>query len=301
MTRIIDMWMPFPPTPEFSRYMVDHFPKEMLGYLRVFRKVSTSGNPIADVVKAMGGGLSPQQLVGVLDAAGIERALITGFDETSSVGTAFVPNKFVSPVVQAHPDRFIPFAGVDVMQGMEAVRELERLVREEGFRGLSLRPFMVGLTADDRRYYPFYSKCVELDIPVSVHTSVNWSEVRINEFGHPHHLDQVACDFPELKIIMSHGGYPWVLEAVMLAWKHPNLYLELAAHRPKYLSVPGTGWEPLFRFGPTTIPDKILFGTGWVLLGRPPVDSVNEFKALPVSPDVMEKWLHKNAQKLLRL
>jgi hypothetical protein len=184
---------------------------------------------------------------------------------------------------------------------MRGVRELERLVKRAGFKGLSLRPFMIGLPADDRRYYPFYAKCVELDIPLSIHASANWSAQRANDLGHPSHFDVVACDFPELKIILSHGGYPWVLEAVMLAWKHENLYLELAAHRPKYLAQTGTGWEALLRFGNSVIQDKVLFGTGGFLLGRSPIEIVKEFKALPLHPETMEKWLYGNAKALLAI
>ena len=158
---------------------------------------------------------------------------------------------------------------------------------------------MIGLPASDRRYYPFYAKCAELDVPVSIHSSANWTTVAVNDLGHPRHIDAVAAEFPELKIIMSHAGYPWVLEACLLAWKYPNVYLELAAHRPKYLAEPGTGWEPLFRFGQRTIRDKVLFGTGWFLLGRPPAQIVDEFKALPVREDVMPEWLYGNAAKLL--
>jgi predicted TIM-barrel fold metal-dependent hydrolase len=158
---------------------------------------------------------------------------------------------------------------------------------------------MVGLPADDRRYYPLYAKCVELDIPLSIHTSANWTTVSVNDLGHPRHVDAVAADFPELKIVMSHAGYPWVLEAVLLAWKYPNVYLELAAHRPKYLASPGTGWEPLLRFGGTTIRDKVLFGTGWFLLGRPPAQLVDEFRSLPVPEDVIDLWLGENARSLL--
>ncbi len=188
---------------------------------------------------------------------------------------------------------------MDVLRGMDGVRELERWVCDRGFRGLSLRPFMIGCPADDRRSYPFYAKCVELGVPVSIHTSANWTTVRDSDLGHPRHLDGVAADFPELKIIMSHAGYPWVLEAVLLAWKHPNVYLELAAHRPRYFAEPGTGWEPLTRFGQTTIADKVLFGTGWFLIGRPPADLVAELRALPVRPGVMEQWLHGNAAAVL--
>jgi predicted TIM-barrel fold metal-dependent hydrolase len=102
-------------------------------------------------------------------------------------------------------------------------------------------------------------------------------------------------------LILSHAGYPWVLEACLLAWKHPNLYLELAAHRPKYFVVPGTGWEPLLQYGQTTIQDKILYGTGTFLLGRRPAELLQEFDALPLRPRVREKWLWGNAAKLLNL
>jgi hypothetical protein len=136
---------------------------------------------------------------------------------------------------------------------------------------------------------------------VSIHTSANWSAERVNDLGHPRHIDQVARDFPELVVIMSHGGYPWVLEAVLLAWKYPHVYLELAAHRPKYLAAPGTGWEPLLRFGQTTIADKVLWGSGWFLLGRPPAELVAEMRALPIKPAVLEMWLYGNAARLFGL
>jgi predicted TIM-barrel fold metal-dependent hydrolase len=92
-----------------------------------------------------------------------------------------------------------------------------------------------------------------------------------------------------------------VLEAVLLAWKHPNVYLELAAHRPRYFGLSGTGWEPLLRYGSTTIRDKVLFGTGSFLLGRSPVELVEEFRALPLKPEVMDRWLYHNAHELLAL
>ena len=149
--------------------------------------------------------------------------LITGFDERSSCGETWVANECIAPIATRYPDRFIPYAGADVLAGMSAVREFAYWVRERGFRGLSLRPFMIGVPADDRRYYPLYAKCVELGVPVSIHTSANWTTMRDSDLGHPRHLDVVAGDFPELTIIISHGGYPWVLEAVLLAWKHPRV------------------------------------------------------------------------------
>jgi len=258
----IDMWAPIVPVPEIMRHAVEHFPDKMLGYLRVFYKQAASKDAFRRIAPAIE--LSEDQVIAALDAAGVTRCLITGFDEKSSCGDTFMPNALIAPLAERYPDRFIPFAGADILRGTEAVRELRHWITERGFKGLSLRPFMIGLPADHRHYYPFYATCVELGIPLSIHTSANWTTVAVNDLGHPRHIDPVAADFPDLKIIMSHAGYPWVLEAVLLAWKYPNVYLELAAHRPKYIGMPGTGWEPLLRFGQTTIQDKVLYGSGWL-------------------------------------
>jgi predicted TIM-barrel fold metal-dependent hydrolase len=299
MPPVIDMWAPIVPSREIAAHASQHFPEAMLGYLRVFFR----REPTLESARRMIGALASDDgpILAALDEADVAWSLITGFDEKSTAASTFVSNESVAALAERHPGRFLPFAGADVMRGAAAVREVERWVREHGFRGLSLRPFMIGLPADDRHYYPFYAKCVELDVPVSVHASANWTTARPSELGHPRAFDRVACDFPELKLILSHGGYPWVLESCLLAWKHPNLYLELAAHRPRYFTAPGAGWEPLLRFGRTTIQDKILYGTGAFLLGRRPAELVAEMRALPVEPAVMEKWLHGNAARLMGL
>jgi len=297
--KVIDMWAPVLPTREVMTHVADNYPEAQLGYLRVFSKRDLNLEDYRSYALRLV--RQDPELIADLDAAGIMRAVITGFDERTTAGKTFVENECVAALLERHPDRFIAFAGVDIMRGDRAVRQLEYWVKERGFRGLSLRPFMIGLPADDKRYYPFFEKCVELDIPLSIHASANWTTSRISDLGHPRHFDAVACDFPQLKLILSHGGYPWVLEACLLAWKHPNLFLELAAHRPKYFVVSGTGWEPLLQYGQTTIQDKILYGTGTFLLGRRPAELLQEFDALPLRPPVREKWLWGNAAKLLNL
>lgn len=293
----IDMWAPIVPAREIMAHIADHFPLPQLGYLRVFWK----GEPTLDTLRRAAAAMAADDadILAMLDEAHVSRTLITGFDEASSGGTAFIPNELVAAVAARHPTRFIPFAGVDILRGAAAVRETREWIAGRGFRGLSLRPFMINLPPDDRRYYPFYELCVELDVPVSVHASANWTTSRPSDLGHPRHFDQVACDFPALKLILSHAGYPWVLEACLLAWKHPNVYLELAAHRPKYFTAPGSGWEPLLRFGQTTIQDKILYGSGAFLIGRPVRALLDELRALPLRPAVMEQWLWRNAARLL--
>ena len=295
-TPIIDMWAPIVPTQEMMADFAG-FPEPMLGYLRVFFKREPSPEAVKDLSHALV--RDDAAIVAALDDANVTRALITGFDETSTAGRRFISNEAVAAIVERQPDRFLPFVGADIREGAKALEQLEYWVRERGFVGLSLRPFMIDLPADDKHYYPFYAKCVELDIPVSVHASANWTTTRSSELGHPRHFDQVACDFPDLKLILSHAGYPWVLEACLLAWKHPNLYLELGAHRPKYFTAPGAGWEPLLRYGQSTIQDKILYGTGAFLLGRRPADLITEMRALPIRADVLEKWFSRNAAALM--
>lgn len=296
---VIDMWAPIVPAREIVDHLAIDFPSEQLRYLEVFQRRTVTAAQFASYVPSLA--RSDEEIIAELDGAGIGVSLISGFDERSTCGHTFVPNEAVAALAGRHPGRFIPFAGVDVMAGAAAAASLRGWVADRGFRGLSLRPFMIGEPASHRAYWPLYATCAELGIPVSIHTSANWTRSRESQLGHPGHLDTVACAFPELTIIASHAGYPWILEACLLAWKHPNLYLELGAHRPRYFTAPGAGWEPLLRFGATTVADKILYGTGAFLLGRPYRELVTEIRALPLDDAVLEKWLWRNAARLLGL
>ncbi len=135
-----------------------------------------------------------------------------------------VTNEETAALLHRYPDRFLGLARISInaFKGMSGVRELERLVRDEGFHALGVSALVDCIPASDRRYYPLYTKAAELGIPVRIYSSMNYANDRPYDLGHPRHLDQIAMDFPELKIIGGLGGWPWVNEMVALVRRHPN-------------------------------------------------------------------------------
>ena len=184
---------------------------------------------------------------------------------------------------------------------MRGVRELERLVREEGINGYRVSSLFNQVPASDRRYYPLYAKCVELDIPVRIYTAMNYANDRAYDLGHPRNLDQIAVDFPELRIVAGLSGWPWVNEMVALLRRHPNLYADTASHHPRYFGVPGSGWEMFLQFGNTLLQDKIMVGLSWEQFGLPFEEIIKLYEGLPLKEKVVEKWLYGNAARFFQL
>lgn len=255
-------------------------------YERVFSASPTQGSSGQEVRDD--GGM--QKLVADMDRAGIERALLVG-----------TRNSAVAGVHRDYPRRFLTLVVLNPLDGMRAVRELERLVKEDGAMGIRVNPLYTCVPANDRRYYPLYAKCVELDVPVRIYTSMNYANDRPYDLGHPRHLDDVAVDFPELRIIAGLSGWPWVADMVGLLRRHPNLYGDTAAHRPRHFATRGSGWEQFLQFGNTLLQDKIMVGLSRALMGRSFEDLIAEYESLPLKETVIEKWLYHNAARFFRL
>jgi len=232
-----------------------------------------------------------------LDKIGVERAVIFNIDEETPSGIAGLPNDYYAGIVKEYPNKFIGFAGIDPLKGMEAVREIRRSY-DLGLRGIAVRPFMFQIPPTHAKMYPIYSTCVELDIPIWFHLSINFSTNSM-EVERPIYLDIVCQDFPELKIIAGHGGWPWVNELVAVAWRNPNMYIDIASYVPKYLGMKGTGWEPLINLGNSILQDKILFGSTWLFMGLSIKQLADGVMELPLKEEVKKKWLYSNAAKLL--
>jgi predicted TIM-barrel fold metal-dependent hydrolase len=243
-------------------------------------------------------GLSLEAYIDKMDRAGIERSFLIASKE-GSVGHAanfHNPYELVAAAVQKYPDRFSALAGVDPTEGMAGVRQLEYAIRELGFVGAHLYPHWFELPPDHARYYPFYAKCVELDVPIQMqigHCLRYTAQRPLRSVGQPITLDGIACDFPELKLIGIHIGWPWTEEMISVAWKHPNVYIGCDAYAPRY-------WKPEFvHFINTWGQDKVIFGTDFPIID--PERAIREIGELGLRPEAERKLLRENTLRIYRL
>ncbi|CAM3920995.1 Amidohydrolase-related domain-containing protein [Bordetella tumbae] len=243
-------------------------------------------------------GITHDEMLRRMDAAGIERAFLIA----SKVGTKghrasyHIPYEMVAEAINLHPDRFLGLAGIDPTEGMDGVRQLEAAVRDYGFIGAHGYPHWFELAPDHAKWYPFYAKCVELDIPIQLQVGQSMlydPNYRLRSVGKPITLDAVACDFPELKLIGIHVGIPWTDEMIAMAWKHPNVYIGCDAHAPKY-------WPDSFvHYINTYGSNKVLFGTDFPILDFE--RTRDEIEALDLRPDSKRKLLRDNAIRVYKI
>jgi uncharacterized protein len=236
----------------------------------------------------------------MLDDAGVSTAVVyTEYYETS-LGIKTVSNDVVADYVARDPGRLLGLAGVDPWKD-DAVSETQRALTDLGLRGIVLSPFKQCLDPSDARMARIFGLCEELGVPVFLHTGINWWVDTTYEIGHPRHIDRLASSFPNLKIVALHCGWPWVEDMMMVAWRHANIYLDISAHRPKHMTIPDSGWSPLLYWGNRMLSNRVVFGSTWTLIGMSIKDLADEVRGLPLKDEVIERWLHGNAERLLGL
>ncbi len=239
--------------------------------------------------------------VEMLDESGVEKAVHVSEDTETTTRVKPVSNDYIAKITSEYPDKLLAFAGVDPNKGDKAREEAERALTQLELNGIALYPFKHELPPDDEKYYPIYEVAIRYKVPVWFHASVNWNNRISMYIEHPRHFDNLASIFPELKIILGHAGWPWVGEAVTVAWRHPNVYIELSAFRPKYVGKTGSGFETLIYYGNTVARDKVLWGSTWLLLGMQHSEILEEMSKLPIKPEALESWLYHNARRVLSL
>ena len=243
-------------------------------------------------------GWSVEEMLTLMDEAAIDRAFLVAckVGQVGLPGSWHLPYKLVVNAIQSYPDRFYGLAGIDPTEGMNGVRELEHAVRQYGFIGAHGYPHWFELPPDHAKWYPFYAKCVELDVPIQLQVgqSLVYNEKRpLRSVGRPITLDSVACDFPELKLIGIHVGIPWTDEMIAMAWKHKNVYIISDAHAPRYW--PSSFVKYINSYGR----HKVMFGTDFPVLGFHRMR--REVEDLGLKEESLQLFLRYNAIKIYGL
>ncbi|MBI5052925.1 MAG: amidohydrolase [Chloroflexi bacterium] len=243
--------------------------------------------------------LTPTTFRPFLQENGIDWAVALAEDSPATVGVT--PHDYVADLcakANAQPDpatgargKIIPFASLNPFTVNDLALELEKLVKDFGFRGFKAYPVYQHHYMNDIRMYPLYAKAQELGVPMLVHTGSSVFKGARIKYGDPLHLDDVAIDFPNLTIMMAHSGRPfWYEQAFWLARQHKNVYMELSG-------LPG---KKLLEYFPELErnADKIVYGSDWP--GNPYIRrNVDAILSLPLKDSTKEKILWKNAEKVL--
>ncbi len=270
---IVDAWMQHPT----SRF-IGH---EMFASLRRWTdgKIPDGEIPIETTIAAM-------------DAAGVDFGLLSAWHSPRE--GAMISNDEVAAWVRAHPDRFKGVASVPLDRPMEAVRELRRCVRELGFVGLRMLPWLWEVPPTDRRFYPLFAACVELGVPFCTQVG-HTGPLRPSEPGRPiPYIDQIAIDFPELTIVCGHIGYPWTEEMVAVARKHERVYIDTSAYTSK--RIPRELIAYMHTRGGAR---KVLFGSNYPMIA--PAAALEDLALLGLEGDAAEDYLHGNAERVFAL
>ena len=265
--RIVDVWMQHP-----TRRFLDQPFFESLR--RWARQDSVPDIPLSATIETM-------------DQAGVGVGLLAAWWGPRG---ALIDNDEVASFVSEHPGRLLGIASVDLHRPMEAVRELRRCVRQRGFRGLRIVPWLWGLPPDDRRYYPLYAECIELDIPFCLQVGHTGPSMP-SEPGRPiPYLENVALEFPELRIVAGHIGAPWTQEIISLATKFPNLYVDTSAYKAARFP------EDFVSFMRGRGARKVMFGTNYPMLTA--AACLEGLASLGLGEEATELFLHQNARRV---
>ncbi|MBX6364534.1 MAG: amidohydrolase [Gemmatimonadetes bacterium] len=233
----------------------------------------------------------PAFVAELLRAQGAERAVVLAEHCPNSSGN--VRTETVLEICRQVPDFFLPFASVDPNTDPEPAALLRRYL-DDGAVGLKLYPSYQFFYPNERRVYPIYEVAQERRIPVLFHIGSSVLPNTRLKFCDPIHLDDLAVDFPDLVVIMAHGGRGfWYDACAFLAAHHPNFYIDVTGLVPSRLLA---HFPDLGR-----IADKVVFGSDWPAMPRSPGENAAAIAALPLPPDAVEKILRRNALRLLRL
>ncbi len=227
-------------------------------------------------------------------------AVIFPVDCEHELGHWRVPNEEVAELAHAYNDCLIPFASIDPHKGKMGVREAIKLIEEYGVRGFKFHPTAQGFYPNDRMAYPLYEVIQDAGLVALFHTgqtgvgagAPGGFGLRL-KYSNPMHLDDVAADFPTLKIVMAHPSFPWQEEALAVATHKPTVHIDLSGWSPKYFP------PILVRYANSILKDKVLFGSDYPVIT--PDRWIADFEKLDIKPEVRPLIMKQNAIRLLGL
>ncbi len=267
---IIDAWAQHPTLRQSQ--------DPICGSLRRWMKADAPTNPLPlDIT------------IAAMDEADVTQSLISACVAPRNV---MISNGEVAAFVEEYPDRLVGVGSVDISKPMEAVKEIRRCINELGFKAIRVLPWLWEVPPTDRRFYPVYTACCDLGVPFCTQIG-HTGPLMPSEVGRPIYLDQVALDFPELSIVAGHIGYPWTDEAIAVATKHENVYIDTSAYTvqryPKVLV------DYLKSYGR----DKVLFGSNYPMIK--PAKALADFDSLALDTQTQNLFLSENAQRVFKL
>ncbi|KCV39395.1 amidohydrolase family protein [Bordetella bronchiseptica E014] len=233
-----------------------------------------------------------------MDQAGIEIAVVQGRNSPAvfmgkQFNAAFIPNERLAQIQDQYAGRFVCFAGIDVSNtAHNAVEETVRSIKSLGLKGIFIEPGrQIQSTPDDERIFPVYEKCIELDIPVNLMSGpYAGADIGVSD---PLYVDRLCTRYPELKIILGHGGYPYVQQILGVAFKHTNLFVS----PDMYVFAPGG--QAYIDAANGALRDQMVYGSAYPL--RPVTQTVSDTLGLGLSADSERAYLELNARKLLNI
>ena len=239
---------------------------------------------------------SPAHLLRRLDADGIERAVLVNYPSPDLMGFTSRVNEYVAEYCAAAPDRLIAMGGVHPRFTDDAAAEVRRAA-DMGVRALKLHPphmavepnaYLHGLDA----LRALYEEAQRLKLPVMIHTGTSIFPGARSRTGEPMPIDDVAVDFPDLTLILAHGGRPlWMEQAFFLVRRFPRVYMDVSSIPPR----------SILRYWPrlAEVADKVLYGSDWPAPGvRSMADNLRAFRELGLPAEAEAKILDGNARKL---
>ena len=236
---------------------------------------------------------SPKKFLHHLDQIGVDRAVLINYVAPELMGFTPAVNDFVANYVKENAKRLIPCGSVHPRHTNNVERDMEQIVRL-GIRMIKVHPPHQLLYPNDylngaKELEAIYRIAEQNAIPIMVHTGTSIFPGARNKYGDPIYVDDVAVDFPKLKILLAHGGRPlWMQTAFFLVRRHQNVYLDISGIPPK----------TLLKYFPRLeeIADKTLFGTDWPGPGVPEIkQNLEDFRSLTISEDAKQQILSKTA------